>query len=53
MPVRKGTPMGGFGSRHTYEFDGWEVGYITPGGGAELAVAKTIPEAVAAAIDNL
>jgi hypothetical protein len=53
MPVRKGTPMGGFGSEHNYAFDGWEVGYITPGGGGELAVGKTISEAVASAIDNL
>jgi hypothetical protein len=50
MPVSKGTPMGGFGTQHFYEFDGWEVGYITAGGGGELAVGRTIAEAVDAAL---
>jgi hypothetical protein len=53
MPVTEGTLMGGVGSQHTYAFDGWEVGYITAGGGGELAVGKTVSEAVAAALDNL
>lgn len=49
MPVRKGTPMGGFGTEHFYEFDGWEVGYISAGSGGELAVGETLAEAVEAA----
>jgi len=53
MPVREGTPMGGFGSRHVYQFDGWEVGYITPGGGGELAVGTTVAEAAEAALATL
>lgn len=51
MPVRKGTPMGGFGTEDFYAFDGWEVGYVTPGGGGELAVGETVAEAVAAALE--
>ena len=51
MPVRKGTPMRGLGSQEVYRFDGWEVGYVTPGGGGELAVEPTIPEAVEAALE--
>lgn len=50
MPVREGTPIGGFGSEDRYQFDGWEVGYINPGSGGELAVGSTIAEAVDAAI---
>jgi hypothetical protein len=50
MPVEKGTPMGGWGSTDVYAFDGWEVGYITPGSGGELAVGETLAEAVAAAL---
>jgi hypothetical protein len=50
MPVREGTPMGGFGTQHFYKFDGWEVGYMTPGSGGELAVGRTIAEAVDAAL---
>jgi hypothetical protein len=52
-PVKEGDLMGGLGSQHTYAFDGWEVGYITASGGGELAVGKTVAEAVEAAIDNL
>ena len=50
MPVQKGTPMGGYGTPYVYEFDGWEVGYITAGSGGELAVGRTVTEAVDAAL---
>lgn len=53
MPVRTGTPMSGFGSRDYYAFDGWEVGFISPGGGGELAVGRTVAEAVDAALEVL
>ena len=53
MPVRKGTLMGGVGSEHRYEFDGWEVGYVTPVGGGELAVGPTVTEAVEGALAAL
>ncbi len=32
MPVRKGTPMGAFGTQDFYGFDSCEVAYVTPGG---------------------
>jgi hypothetical protein len=50
-PVREGQPMGGWGSSETYAFDGWEVGWMTAGGGGEIAVGRTIAEAVAAALE--
>jgi hypothetical protein len=50
MSVREGTPMSGFGSPYVYKFDGWEVSYIMPGGDGELAVGKTLAEAVDAAL---
>lgn len=53
MPVRKGTPMGGFGTEDFYAFDGWEVDYLTPGGGGELAVGETVAEAVDAALEAI
>jgi hypothetical protein len=50
MPVRQGTRMGGLGSDETYAFDGWEVGYIAPSYGGEIAVGRTVAEAVEAAV---
>jgi hypothetical protein len=49
-PVCKGQPMGGYGTRDYYQFDGWEIGYITPSSGGELAVGRTIAEAVTEAL---
>jgi hypothetical protein len=48
--------MSGTSAEHQYSFEGWEVGWITAVGGDELAVGRTIEEAVnaalAAALDN-
>ena len=45
--------MSGLGAGHRYAFTGWEVGWITAVGGEELAVGRTIAEAVDAAVDAL
>jgi len=50
-PVREGQPISGFGSKDAYQFNGWEVGYITPNGGGEIAVGNTIEEAVTVALE--
>jgi hypothetical protein len=46
MPIRKGMRAGGFGSDEVYASDGWEVGYLNPNGGGDLARAATLPDAV-------
>jgi|GEM_PF-5976316 hypothetical protein len=52
-PVGEGSRMSGLGAGHRYAFTGWEVGWITAVGGEELAVGRTIAEAVDAAVDAL
>ncbi len=52
-PVEPGSHMGGHSSAHRYAFEGWEVGWITAAGGDELAVGRTIDEAVTAALAAL
>jgi hypothetical protein len=55
-PIEPGSRMSGTSADHQYAFEGWEVGWITAVGGDELAVGRTIEEAVdaalAAALDN-
>lgn len=48
-PVEPGGRMADAGAAH-YAFEGWEVGWITAAGGDELAVGRTIEEAVDAAL---
>ena len=50
-PVDKDSRMSGGGSDFQYAFEGWEVGWITATGGEELAVGRTIEEAVNAALE--
>jgi len=45
--------MSGAGSDVQYAFEGWEVGWITAAGGEELAVGRTVEEAVNAALEAL
>lgn len=45
-PVKKGTPMDGWRTQDPYQFDGWEIGYIIPGGGGAADVGETIADAV-------
>jgi len=52
-PIHKGMRIGGFGSDHHYEIDGWEVGYIDGNTGGEIAVGPTIADAIDAALEVL
>jgi hypothetical protein len=52
-PVDQDSRMSGAGSDVQYAFEGWEVGWITGAGGEELAVGRTIEEAVNAALEAL
>jgi hypothetical protein len=52
-PIEQGSHMSGIGSNFHYAFAGWEVGWITADGGEELAVGRTIEEAVNAAVEAL
>ena len=52
-PVREGAPSGDWGTQRLYEFDGWEVGWITAGSVEALAAGVTVAEAVAAALGAL
>jgi len=48
--VRKGSTVRASGIEQFYDFDGWEIGYMRAGVGGELAVGRTIEEAVDAAL---
>lgn len=50
-PIEQNSRMSGAGSDFQYAFEGWEVGWITAAGGEELAVGRTIEEAVNAALE--
>jgi len=52
-PVREGAPSGDWGTQRLYEFDGWEVGWITAGSVEAIAAGRTVPEAVQAALNAL
>jgi hypothetical protein len=52
-PVRVGAPSGDWGTQRLYEFDGWEVGWITAGSVEALAAGRTVAEAVEAALNAL
>ena len=49
-PVREGAPSGDWGTQRLYEFDGWEVGWITAGSVEAIAAGRTVAEAVEAAL---
>jgi hypothetical protein len=44
---------GDWGTQRLYEFDGWEVGWITAGSVEALAAGVTVAEAVEAALSAL
>jgi hypothetical protein len=50
-PIEQDSRMSGVSSDFQYAFEGWEVGWITAAGGEELAVGRTIEEAVNAALE--
>jgi hypothetical protein len=52
-PVREGAPSGDWGTQRLYEFDGWEVGWITAGSVEAIAAGQTVAEAVEAALSAL
>ena len=52
-PVREGAPSGDWGTQRLYEFDGWEVGWITAGSVEAIAAGRTVAEAVEAALNAL
>jgi hypothetical protein len=52
-PVLKGQPLGGIGDNYHAEFDGWMLGLMYGIGGEEIAVGRTIEEAVTAAVKVL
>ena len=52
-PVREGAPSGDWGTQRLYEFDGWEVGWITAGSVEAIAAGLTVAEAVEAALKAL
>jgi hypothetical protein len=52
-PVREGAPSGDWATQRLYEFDGWEVGWITSGSVEALAAGPTVAEAVEAALNAL
>jgi hypothetical protein len=51
QPLLKGDTIGGVGSGHRAEFTGWVVGWLSSGGGDELAVGPSLEAAVDAAIE--
>ena len=52
-PVREGAPSGDWATQRLYEFDGWEVGWITAGSVEAIAAGRTVAEAVEAALSAL
>ena len=52
-PVREGAPSGAWGTQRLYEFDGWEVGWITAGSVEAIAAGRTVADSFAASLNAL